>query len=124
MLAKRAHLALLGIALVIELLFTLGGFFAPTATLGAFGVSVTPETRFLGHVVAWTLLFITLICGLALKLVLRNDAVGWTLSYVMGVWWIGIGLALCFGYGQLPNLFIDTLKGALLVLAAATHRRA
>ena len=122
-LAKKILVGILGLALVIECLFPIGGFLAPEKFLGLFQVDVTPSTLFLTHVVAWCLFFVAIVCGLALKYVLTNEAIGWTLSYLLGFWWIGIGTALCVIYGRFDNLVLDALKGLVILASAYASRR-
>lgn len=117
-LARRALTGLLIFAFATELLFPLFGFLVPDRTLGLFKVGVTDDTRFLAFVVSWSLLFVAVICGLALWRVLRGEIDGWYLSYALGYWWIGIGIGLAAVHGRIDNLFLDTLKGLLIVVAA------
>ena len=85
---------------------------------------MTPDTRFLAFVVAWLLLFVSLAAGLALVWVWQRQPGYPTLCYLLGFWWIGIGLGLYFVYGRFDNLLLDGLKGLLLVLATRATRRA
>ncbi|RFP64455.1 hypothetical protein D0N36_14145 [Hymenobacter lapidiphilus] len=121
--ARTALLILLILSLVFELILTVGGFFAPEMLLAKFGVGVTPDTRFLAFVLAWLLLFVSLAIVLALVWVWRRDGGYPALCYLLGFWWIGIGLGLYLGYGRFDNLLLDGLKGVLLVLATWAARR-
>lgn len=120
--AKRVLIAILIIAFIIECLYPLGGFLAPDKMLELFRVGVTPDTRFLTFILTWCLLFVAIVCGLTLRLVQKGDPAGWTLSYVLGLWWIGIGLGLCLVYGRIDNLFLDALKGLIITVAAWQSR--
>lgn len=120
--ARKVLIGILGLAFLVECLFPLGGFFLPETALGLFKVGVTPDTLFLGYVSTWCLLFVAIICGLALHWVLKNETAGWTLSYILGAWWIGIGSALYFVYGRVDNLFLDALKGAIILGSAVASR--
>ena len=122
--ARTLLLILLALALLFELVLTVGGFFAPEMLLEKFGVGVTPDTRFLAFVVAWLLLFVSLAIVLALVWVWRRHAGYAALCYLLGFWWIGIGLGLYLVYGRFDNLLLDGLKGLLLVLATWAARRA
>ena len=115
---RKLLLGTLIVSLAIEVLWPILGFFAPSFTLGLFKVAVNADTLFLAFVLAWCLLFVALACGQALLWVKRNVAAGWTLSLILGGWWIGIGVALFAFHGKLENLFLDGLKGAILVAAA------
>jgi hypothetical protein len=61
--------------------------------IGQFKLGLTDDTRFLGLVMAWMLLFVTLICGVTLAEVRRGTAVGRKLSLVLGFWWMCRGAA-------------------------------
>jgi hypothetical protein len=113
---------MLALATVVELVLTLGGFFAPERMLEAFKVSYSPETLFLGTVIAWILMALTLVTAQTLRWVLANHPFGWTASLVLGVWWIGIGLDLGLRFGSTANLFMDALKGAIIAGCAWMSR--
>jgi hypothetical protein len=116
--ARCVLIFILTVALVIELCLALGGFFVPGKVLEAFKVSETVETLFLADVIAWLLLAVSLACGLALKWVLANHAAGWTLSMLLGIWWVGIGVGLFARFGIYDNLLLDSVKGAVIVASA------
>ncbi len=120
--ARKALIAILTVALVIEVLWPVVGFFAPSFLLELFKMAPTPDVSFLAFVISWCLLFVAIVCALALKLVLKNQAMGWTLSYILGFWWVGIGGSLFLIHGKIENLFLDGLKGALIVAAAYASR--
>ncbi|UOQ52967.1 hypothetical protein [Hymenobacter cellulosivorans] len=122
--ARTALLLLLFLALVIELALTIGGFAAPDVVLNKFGVTATADTRFMAFALAWLLLFVSLVAAVALWQVWQRQPHYATLCYLLGVWWIGIGLGLYLGYGRLDNLLLDTGKGLLIVLATWRSRRA
>jgi hypothetical protein len=122
--ARSVLLILLVLSLLIELVLAAGGFLAPATLLARFGAGATPDTLFLAHVVAWMLLFVSLVAALALKWVWQRHPDYPVLCYLLGFWWIGIGLALYLGFGRFDNLLLDSLKGLLLVLATWATRRA
>ncbi|NVO85298.1 hypothetical protein [Hymenobacter terrestris] len=122
--ARTALLILLIVALLFELILTVGGFFAPEMLLAKFGVGVTPDTRFLAFVLAWLLLFVSLAIMLAIVWVWRRHTGYPALCYLLGFWWMGIGLGLYLVYGRFDNLLLDGLKGLLLVLATWATQRA
>jgi hypothetical protein len=124
MLARKLLIAVLVLAFVIEVLWPVGGFFAPETLLQGFKIGVTPDVLFLVFVLAWCLLFVAIICGLALRWVLRGEPAGWSLCYVLGLWWIGIGGTLFLRYGKVENLFLDAVKGAVLTACAWASRGA
>jgi hypothetical protein len=120
--ARALLLILLVISTIIEFLFPLGGFLAPAKMLEIFQVGVTNDTLFLTFILAWALGFVAIVCALAARLVWGGEPLGWTLSYLLGLWWIGIGVTLFVVHGRVDNLFLDALKGALIVAAAWRSR--
>lgn len=117
-------IALLILALFLELTLTLGGFFARPLLLAKFGVALTPDTSFLAYVLAWLLLFVSLICGLALGRIWQRRGDYATLCYVLGWWWVGIGIGIYVAFGRPNNLLLDSLKGALLIVLTNRSRAA
>lgn len=113
---RNLLLAILTLALLIELALTGGAFFARELTLQQFGVTTTPDTSFLGYIVAWTLFFVSLVCGLALWRVWERQPGYTTLCYLLGFWWIGIGIGIYVAFGKPDNLLLDSLKGLLIVI--------
>jgi len=109
-------MAILVLALFVELALTGGAFFARDLTLQQFGVVTTPDTSFLGYVVAWLLFFVSLVCGLALWQVWQRQPAYATLCYLLGFWWMGIGVGIYVAFGRPDNLILDSLKGLLIVI--------
>lgn len=109
-------LIVLALALLVELVLTAGAFFVRAITLQQFGVAFSPDTSFLGYIVAWLLLFVSLVCALVIRQVWQRRAGFATLCYLLGFWWIGIGLGIYLAFGKPDNLFLDSLKGLLIVV--------
>ncbi len=120
---RKLLLGILSLALLIELILTLGAFFVRAITLQQFGVQLTPDTSFLGYVLAWVLLFVSLVCALAIRQVWRNEAGYPALCYLLGCWWIGIGIGIYVAFGKPDNLLLDSVKGLLIVLFTWQSRR-
>lgn len=119
---RNLLLALLALSLLIELALTGGAFFARAFTLQQFGVTLSPDTAFLGYIVAWLLLFVSLVCGLALYQLYQRNPDYATLCYLLGLWWIGIGIGIYVAFGKPDNLILDSLKGLLIVLLTSRSR--
>ena len=80
---RKGLIIILGIAAFCEFLFAGAGFVARPFLLEQFGLEFTASTNFLGYVLAWTLLFIAIVCAWALRLVLKDERFGWQISYVL-----------------------------------------
>ncbi|MDB5269208.1 MAG: hypothetical protein JWP58_2248 [Hymenobacter sp.] len=114
--ARKLLLTVLIIALLIELALTGGAFFAPVFTLKQFGVKYGPDTTFLAYIVAWLLLFVSLVAAVAVVQVVRRRPGFATWCYLLGVWWIGIGAGIYFAFGKPDNLLLDSVKGLLIIV--------
>jgi len=114
--ARTLLLVVLLIALVLELALTGGAFFAPAFTMARFGVKYGPATAFLAYVVAWLLLFVSAAAAVAAGQVWQRRPSYATWCYLLGVWWIGIGIGIYYAFGKPDNLLLDSVKGLLIVL--------
>ena len=114
--ARTLLLVVLFIALLLELALTGGAFFAPVFTLTQFGVKYGPETTFLAYIVAWFLLLVSLVAAVALVQVWQRRPGFATWCYLLGLWWIGIGVGIYYAFGKPDNLLLDSVKGLLIVL--------
>ena len=109
-------LLVLSIALLLELALTGGAVFAPAFTLKQFGVAYVPATTFLAYIVGWLLLFVSMVAAVALVQVQRRRPGFATWCYLLGVWWIGIGIGIYYVFGKPDNLLLDSVKGLLIVV--------
>lgn len=114
--ARSLLLVVLFLATAAELVLAGAAFFAPALLLGKFGVKYSADMAFISYVLAWLLLFVTLIAGLAFGQVWKRRPHYSTLCYLLSIWWIGIGLGIYFLYGRPANLLLDTLKGLLILV--------
>jgi hypothetical protein len=108
-------LIVLGIATVLELGLTGGAFFAPAFTMAQFKVQYGPETAFLAYITGWFLLLVTALAALAFGRVWQRRRGYAGVCYLLGLWWIGIGVGIYVAFGRPDNLLLDSLKGALIV---------
>ena len=113
---RKLLIAMLTIAFIVELGLTVGGFFIPIKTFELFKVGYNNDTAFLGYIIAWFLLLVTTLIGIALWQVFNNKNYT-TLCYLLGFWWIGLGVGIYFMFGRTDNLALDSAKGLLLVIA-------
>ena len=112
--ARKLLIALLIFSLIVELAETLGAFFFTSQTFKLFGVNLNNDTVFLGYVVAWLLLFVSLIIAYGLWLILQHKDYP-IICYLLGFWWLGIGIGIYLVFGKIDNLILDSLKGLLIV---------
>jgi hypothetical protein len=109
-------LIVLGIATILELGLTGGAFFAPAFTMAQFKVQYGPETAFLAYITGWFLLLVTALAALAFGRVWQRRRGYAGVCYLLGLWWIGIGVGIYAAFGRPDNLLLDSLKGALIVV--------
>ncbi len=113
--ARKSLILLLIISLILEFALCIGGFFFPEPTFKQFGVILNNETAFLGYVISWFLMFVSIIIGVALWQVINNAAYK-TLCFVLSFWWIGIGVGIFLIFKKPDNLILDSAKGLLLAI--------
>jgi hypothetical protein len=109
-------LIVLGIATVLEFGLTGGAFFAPAFTMAQFKVQYGPETAFLAYITGWFLLLVTALAALAFGRVWQRRRGYAGVCYLLGLWWIGVGVGIYTAFGRPDNLLLDSLKGALIVV--------
>lgn len=113
--ARKSLIGILIFSLLAELTLSLGGFFAAPGILKLFGVSFNSDTAFLVYVIAWLLLFVSLVCSVALWQVYTRREYKLT-CYLLGFWWIGIGIGIYLAFKKPDNLLLDSVKGLLIVI--------
>lgn len=109
-------LIVLGIATVLELGLTGGAFLAPAFTMAQFKVQYGPETAFLAYITGWFLLLVTGLAALAFGRVWQRRRGYAGMCYLLGLWWMGIGVGIYAAFGRPDNLLLDSLKGVLIVV--------
>jgi hypothetical protein len=115
LMSRKLLFAILILSLIIEVGLSVGIFFFKAQVSKQFGVPVNSDTEFLSYLVGWLCLFVSLILILAIyQLTQRNGSYA-ALCYIMGFFWIAIGIAIFIAFGKPDNLFIDSIKGALIV---------
>lgn len=114
--ARTLLLVVLFLALFLELALAGGAFFAPVFTLAKFGVRYGPDSAFVAYVLAWLLGFVALATAVACGQVWQRRPGYATWCYLLGFWWIGIGVGIYYAFGKPGNLVLDSLKGLLIVV--------
>jgi hypothetical protein len=114
--ARTLLLVVLFIALFIELALTGGAFFAPAFTLSKFGVKYGPETVFLTYLLGWLLGFVSLAALVAFSQVWQRQRSYTAWCYLLGLWWISIGIGIYYTFGKPDNLLLDSVKGLIIVV--------
>ena len=109
-------LFVLGLAIAFEAVLTAGAFFSPALTMSKFGVKYGPDTAFLAYITGWFLLLVTLLAILAFARVAKRRVGYAGLCYLLGVWWVGIGVGIYVTFGRPDNLLLDSLKGLLIIV--------
>lgn len=113
---KNIILILLGISFVVELALSLLCFFKSAFVIELFGMEYNPVSAFLGHIIGWFCLLVTMLIAYIIYL-LKNDKAGYeTLLYILGFWWLALGIGVYFVFGKTDNLLLDSSKGLLLVV--------
>ena len=113
--ARSLLLVVLFLAVVVEAALAGGAFFAPALTLTQFGVKYGPETTFLTYIIGWLLLFVSLVAAIAFGQVWQRRPSYATWCYLLGLWWVGIGIGIYVVFRKPDNLLLDSVKGLLIV---------
>lgn len=104
------------LAFIIEAALAILCFFKPITAMGLFGMVYSNETSFLAYIIAWFLLLVSILIVVAL-LGLKNDNNGYkVLIYLLGCWWIGLGIGVYVSFKKTDNLLLDSVKGVILVV--------
>ncbi len=113
---KNLLLLTLLLAFIIETALTFLCFFKPATALALFGMLYNEQTVFLGYIIAWFCLLVSIIIMYAMWH-LKNNKDGYSpIIYILGFWWIGLGIGVYIAFNKTGNLLIDSLKGVVLVM--------
>lgn len=113
---RKLLLSILFIAFFIELALAMGAFFATEITMQKFGIPFNSDTSFPAYIIAWLLLFVSLVCALAIWLMAQNNPTYKMVCYLLGIWWIGIGIGIFIVFKKPDNLLLDSLKGVIIII--------
>ena len=105
----------LTLAFIIEAALTILCFLKPATAMGLFGMVYNSETSFLAYIIAWFCLLVSILIVWAI-IGLKNNNNGYeTLIYVLGFWWIALGIGIYVSFKKTDNLLLDSAKGIILV---------
>lgn len=116
--ARTLLLWVLFLALLAELALTAGAFFAPAFTMQQFQLRYAPDMAFLTFLSGWLLLFVSVIIATAFAQLWQRRARYATLCYLLGFWWIAIGLGIFLRFQRPEFLLLDSATGLLVVILA------
>ena len=120
---KKTLIALLIISLLLEAALTFLCFFMPAKALQQMNMVYSDAYAFPAYLIAWFLLLTTALIALFLVATIKNNPHYKSGMYILCFWWIGIGIGIyCFN-GLTTNLFIDSLKGILLLILTYLHSK-
>lgn len=112
---RKILITVLAISLILELYLSVISFFATEFAIQKFGVVLNSNTAFLAYIVAWCLFFVSLVCALAIYQVANNKSYA-AICYLLGFWWIGIGIGIYVAFGKPESLLFDSFKGSIIVI--------
>ena len=113
---KTTLIYFLGLSLFIEFILSVFGILFTELGLIIFGIETNNQTLFLGSVIGWLCLFVTMIIFLGMYFLIKNKSTVFGILYCLGIFWILIGLGIYFKFDRTDNLFLDSIKGLILVL--------
>ena len=112
---KTTLIYFLGLSLFIEFILSVFGILFTELGLTIFGIETNNQTLFLGSVIGWLCLFVTMIIFLGMYYLIKNKSTVFGILYCLGIFWILIGLGIYFKFDRNDNLFLDSIKGLILL---------
>lgn len=112
---KTTLIYFLGLSLFIEFILSVFGILFTELGLTIFGIETNNQTLFLGSVIGWLCLFVTMIIFLGMYFLIKNKSTVFGILYCLGIFWILIGLGIYFKFDRTDNLFLDSIKGLILL---------
>jgi DMSO/TMAO reductase YedYZ heme-binding membrane subunit len=112
---KKILFVTLILAFVIEAVLSFLCFFMPAKAMELFGMQYNDQFAFLGYIIAWFLLLVTVLIGYAIYLFQINKAGSKAIINILGFWWLGLGIGVYAIFDKLDNLLLDSLKGMVIL---------
>ncbi len=108
---KKLLIALLCLSLILEAYITFLCFFMPEKAVASMNETFTPKEAFPLFLIGWFLLLVTVLIGWLIYAVAKDKPGYHALIYILGLWWVAIGIAIFIKNGTSLNLISDSLKG-------------
>ena len=113
---KKFLLFVLSLSFLLEITLTAIEYLKPEKAMAMFKLTGPADGKFFAFLTSYLLLLVSALILLAIFLLLKRIAGYAALIYVLGIWWVGIGIGIYAISGNSLNLFTDSLKGGLLIL--------
>ncbi len=111
---KKFLIVTLGISLLIELALGLMCFFMPITAFEFLALKYDENYLLLGNIIAWFLLLVSALLVYTIYCVVKNRDYS-IILYLLGIWWIFLGVGIYIKFGRPDNLFLDSAKGLIIV---------
>jgi hypothetical protein len=121
---KKILIALLTISFLIEALLSFFCFFMPDVAFKQMHLLYSQQYALPAFLIGWFLLLVTCLLMWVIYAVIKEKPGYKNIIYILGFWWIAIGVSIYFFSGLATNLFSDSLKGFLLIVAAYIYKKA
>ena len=116
---KRTLIVVLGIAAFIEIASGILALAFPSALTLLFKIpTLDATTLYLGALIGWQCLAMAAIVCLVIVWMSKEKTEARILTILLGIWWVAIGLWLFIGFNRVEHLFVDAVKGALILVLA------
>ncbi len=112
---KKLLIVVLGISLIIELALAVMCFFMPVTAFEFLALKYDETYILLGHIIAWFLLLVSSLLLYTIYCLIKNKDCSFLL-YLLGIWWIFLGIGIYLKFGRPDNLFLDSLKGLVIIV--------
>ena len=114
---KKILVGVLALSTVIETFLGIGALLSPEKMMGLFGITtITPDVLYMACIISWLCLVVSVLTGLATFWVYKDRCHGYTLSLILGAFWLGIGLHLGLVFSRPQHLVLDAAKGLLIIV--------
>jgi hypothetical protein len=113
---KKYIIGLLVLAFIVEAILTFLCFFMPAKAMELFGMQYNEQLSFLGYIIAWFLLLVSVFILYTIYLVKKDIVLAKHMINILGCWWVALGIGVYFAFGKIDNLLLDSSKGVILLV--------